>query len=153
METIPFWWWISIGGFLAVLEILLPTYFFLWLSLAGFIMGVITWLAPGIYIWQGIIIFSFLSVIIMYAAGIFRRQLIRKDSSVKKNILNNRLATYYGRVTPITSQVIDSYGEIVLDDMTWKVKANQISIPVGTKVKIIGDEGMVLLVEQIKKSL
>lgn|GEM_PF-2043401 len=149
IETISSWWWISIGVALAILEILMPTYFFLWLSLAGFLTGVITWAFPKLYLWQSLITFSFLSVGIMYGAKIYRKLFMGAKRGQKKDLLNNRLATYHGRVTPITKEVVDNYGEIYLDDMPWRVKASEKYLPVGAKVKIVGDEGMLFLVDPI----
>ncbi len=147
IDIVPFWWWFVTAGLIATFELLLPTYFFLWLSAACFFTGLIAWIFPEIELWQDLSIFAVLAIGIVYVGKIYKRKITKGKIGELSDLLNNRLGTYTGRITPLTKKLSDNYGEVRLDDMPWKVKSKVESLPVGTKVKITGVDGMTLMVE------
>ncbi|WP_338063185.1 NfeD family protein [endosymbiont of Riftia pachyptila] len=60
--------------------------------------------------------------------------------------LNRRGEQYLGRSFTLEDPIINGEGKIRVDDTTWKIRGND--CPGGSQIKVIGVDGVVLLVEQ-----
>lgn len=145
---IVFWHWLALGVFLLIVELLAPGMFFLWMAQAAEITGFLLWLFPRMEWEFQIALFSVLSVLgIALARRFFKRHIIETDQP----LLNRRSAQYVGRVFTLEQPIINGEGKIRVDDSSWKIRGED--IPVGTKVKVIGAEGVILLVEPFSPEL
>lgn len=147
METLggfeAHWLWITLGLILAALEMLVPGVYLIWLALAAIATGLLALTVP-IGIPVQIVVFVSLSLIAAFSAKRFLR-----DSPIESSdpLLNQRGGRLVGQ-TAIVTQAIDSgTGRIKHGDSEWL--ANGPDLPVGTKVRITGSEGVVLRVEPL----
>ncbi|MFM8333167.1 MAG: NfeD family protein [Candidatus Methylumidiphilus sp.] len=141
---IVFWHWLAFGVFLLTVELLAPGMFFLWMAQAAGITGILLFLFPG-WGWEAqVTVFSVLSVLgIAAARRFFKRHPIVSDQP----LLNQRTAQYIGRVFTLEQPIVNGQGKIKVDDSIWKVRGEDCDA--GSQVKVVGADGVVLLVETV----
>jgi len=142
MEQIEFWHWFVLGLGLLVFEFFAPGAFFLWIGLAAGATGILHWLVPDLG-WQAQVmwfaVFSIVSIIAWRSIG------KRGPRETDHPMLNQRGQQYVGRVFTLNSPIVNGNGKITVDDSTWKITGKDCDA--GTKVKVIGVQGVILEVE------
>ncbi len=139
---IVFWHWLALGAFLLIVELLAPGMFFLWMAEAAAVTGLLLFVFPSMGLELQLTIFSVLSVVsIAVARRFFKRHPIESDQP----LLDRRAAQYVGRVFTLDRPIVNGQGKIRVDDSTWKVRGNDCGA--GTRVRVIGADGVVLIVE------
>ena len=141
---VVFWHWLAFAVFLLIVEVLAPGMFFLWMSQAALVTGVLLFLFPNMGWEIQLFIFSVFSVLGIIAA---RRFFKRHPTESDQPLLNRRTAQYIGRVFTLDQPIINGQGKIKLDDSTWKVRGED--CPVGSKVKVVWADSVVLMVEKL----
>jgi membrane protein implicated in regulation of membrane protease activity len=142
MQSVDYWHWWVLAIILIVLEVFSPAAFFLWLGVAAGIVGVFVLIEPGMFWdWQ-IGLFAVFSVV---STVIGRRLFVGKQSETDHPRLNRRGEQYIDRTFTLDEPVINGTGKIKVDDTTWKITGND--MPAGTKVRVIGVDGVVLKIE------
>ncbi|MCB1877613.1 MAG: NfeD family protein [Chromatiales bacterium] len=141
-NSVEFWHWWVFAVVLIVVEILSPAAFFLWLGIAAGLVGGILLAFPELS-WEAQLgAFAVLSVISVFAGRAwFRHNPIATDQPT----LNRRGEQYVGRVFALSEPIVNGVGKIRVDDTTWKV--NGTDCPSGSRVRVTGVNGVVLLVE------
>ncbi len=140
---ILFWHWLALGAFLLIVELLAPGMFFLWMAQAAAVTGLLLFIFPAMRWELQLTIFSVLSVVgIAVARRFFKRHPIESDQP----LLNRRAAQYIGRVVTLDRPIVNGQGKIRLDDSTWKIRGGDCEA--GTKVKVVGADSVVLIVEK-----
>ncbi len=137
------WIWITLGLILGALEMIVPGVYLIWLALAAIATGLLT-LGIGLGLPMQIIVFVSLSLIAAFSAKRFLR-----DSPIESSdpLLNQRGGRMIGQ-TAIVAQAFDNgSGRIKHGDSEWLARGPDLDL--GTRVRIIGSEGAVLLVEPI----
>ena len=138
------WQIFAISGIVfIILEMLVPSMFFLNLAFAGFITAVI---ALFIGNWVHLtVIFVALSAL----AIIFLRPLLLK--SQKNNIKETGMeGRYIGKIVKVKEPVGKFSGAITIYDERWEARCETDEpIPVGEEVKIVSYDSLVLTVERI----
>ena len=143
IQQIQFWHWLALGGLFLIVELLAPGMFFLWMAQAAFITGVLLFLFPGMGWEIQLPLFSVFSVAgIALARHFFRRHPIESDQP----LLNRRTAQYVGRVFTLDKPIVNGRGKIKIDDSIWKIRGEDCET--GTRVKVVGADSVVLLVEK-----
>ena len=139
-----YWHWLALAVFLLTIELLEPGMFFLWMAQASLITGGLLFLFPAMDWEIQLLLFSVFSLVgIAVVRQFFKNNLTKSDQPM----LNKRTAQYIGRVFTLEQAIVNGQGKIRIDDSIWKVKGND--CPVGTRVKVIGAESIVLLVESV----
>ncbi len=139
-----FWHWWAFGALLLVIELLAPGMFFLWMAEAAFVTGLVLWIHPALSWETQIIWFSLLSI----ASIVFARKLLVKHPIVTDQpLLNRRAAQYVGRTFVLAGPIVNGVGRLRVDDTSWKIVGPD--APAGTKVRVVGEEGVVLEVEVV----
>ena len=140
--VIEFWyWWVAAAVFL-VLEILLPGIFFLWLGIAAGIVGIVALVIPSMTWPYQIALFAVLSVAAVLLARVYvKKRPVESDQPM----LNRRGEQFVGRVVTLSDPIENGRGRATIGDSAWSVEGDD--LPAGTKVKIVGVEGIVLKVE------
>ena len=140
--VIEFWyWWVAAAVFL-VLEILLPGIFFLWLGIAAGIVGIVALVVPSMTWPYQIALFAVLSVAAVLLARVYiKKRPVESDQPM----LNRRGEQFVGRVVTLSDPIENGRGRATIGDSAWSVEGDD--LPAGTKVKIVGVEGIVLKVE------
>jgi membrane protein implicated in regulation of membrane protease activity len=127
---------------LIIVEILVPGVFFLWIGIAALCVGSVLFLFPTLS-WQlQWLLFALLTV---GSVSFWWRYLKRHPSPSDEPLLNRRAQQYVGRVFTLETPIVNGYGKIRVDDSTWKVEAED--CPVGTRVRVVGVDGVVLKAE------
>lgn len=139
----PHWAWLSLGVLLVALEILAPGYFLIWLGLAAVATGVAAWLLD-ISIPLQLGLFAVLAFAVLYWA---RRWLAKNPITSADPLMNQRTGRLVGDVVTLVQAIENGRGRARVGDSVWTVRGDD--APEGAKVRIIGADGNVLLVERI----
>lgn len=140
-------WWLIGGIALLILEMLTGTLFFMLMSLGALTVALLVW---GLNIpvpVQGII-FA-LSAIAGVLAWRRWRSNIQDEVEGSSDLpgLNNRMARFVGREGVLEKAIVNGQGRIRLEDSWWD--AVGVDMPAGTRVRVVGVDGIMLRVEAI----
>jgi len=144
MAVADYWWWLSAGAVLMVLEIVTPGIFFMWIGIGAFITGAIAAAFPSATPSVLGFIFAVLSVISVFAG----KKVMSKKTDEPDSGLNNRMAQYIGQIYQVYEPIVDGRGKISVGDTLWLASAKT-DIAVGTAVKVTGIRGAMLEVEPV----
>ncbi len=137
------WAWLAIGLFLAAAEMAVPGVFLIWLAGAAIITGILAWLIPlGLPL--EIVIFGVLAIVAVFAGRRYLRDNPVTEADPK---MNRRGARLVGEVAIVSQPIEAGSGKVHYGDSEWLAKGAD--APAGTRVRITGSDGAVLLVEPI----
>jgi membrane protein implicated in regulation of membrane protease activity len=137
-----FWHWWALSLIFLVIEVLVPSFFFLWLAAAGFITGAVVWLFLITFNAQ-LFVFSVLSIA---AIGLWKIVGYKKLQKTDHPLLNKRGQQYIGRTFNLYEAIENGQGKIKVDDSIWTVHGEDCAI--ATKVRVIAVRGTVFDVER-----
>ncbi|MEQ1537342.1 MAG: NfeD family protein [Sphingorhabdus sp.] len=137
------WFWLSLGFILGAVEMVAPGFFLMWLGLAAIIVGMLTWALP-ISLPLQVALFAIISVLTVYAGKKFL-----KDNPIESDdpMLNNRGARLTGEIVTVIEAITDGHGRVRVGDTDWSARGADAAA--GAKVRVIGADGAVLLVESL----
>ena len=145
------WNWVIFALLLLTLETVVPGVHFLWFGLAAFIIGVvaITFGALGpeyadVFVWQfQVIAFALVAMVTVF----FVRRFASADDKEASDApsLNVRAEQYVGRSTTVAVPIQGGRGKVKIGDSLWQAEGDD--APKGTRVKVTGVNGTVLVVE------
>jgi inner membrane protein len=144
LETLSsHWLWLGLGLVLAIAEILVPGVFLIWLAGAALITGVVTWLVPlGLPL--EIVLFTVLAIVSVFTG----RNYLRANPVVPADPkMNDRGARSVGEVVVVTQVIAEGSGRVKLGDSEWLARGPDAEP--GTKMRVSGADGAVLLVEHL----
>lgn len=132
------------GALLIILEIFTPALFFLNLALASFVTAA---LAYYVFDWNVLIpVFIVFSAIFL----IFLRPILAKGK-IGSNQKTGVEEKYIGKIAKVTETVSATAGLVSIYDERWTARSiNGEEIPVGSEVKIVKNESLMLYVEKEK---
>ena len=139
------WTWFIIAGALLVIELALPSVFFVFLGLAAVAVGLIDLVFP--MNWQGeSVLFAGLSVVLLLVA----RPLIMKNISTTTDQpnLNQRNRSFIGKRFMLEEPIRAGRGLLNISDTNWHIRGKDMDA--NTWVKVVGVDGLELLVEPDK---
>lgn len=141
------WWQIFsiIGLTFLILEMLVPSMFFLNLAFAGFITAIVAvWLSDWVWL---TIIFSVLALLSI----LLLRPLMLRSRKTKEQTTGME-SKYVGKVVKVIEPIGRLSGAITVYDERWEARAD-VNEPIakGEAVKIIKYDSLVLTVEKIKE--
>lgn len=139
----PHWPWLALGFFLAAAEILVPGVFLIWLAGAALITGVLAFFLP-IGMPLQIVIFALLAIVSVFIGRNYLRANPIEEVDPKMNRRGMRLA---GETAVVVQAIDGGTGRIRHGDSEWLAKG--IDADVGSRVRITGSDGSVLLVESV----
>lgn len=137
------WAWIVAGLALLAIEIVAPGGIFVWFGIAGVLTGIASLQVDFGWSVQ-VLIFLALSFGSIFVWRAYRKA---RPDETDQPFLNQRAHRYLGQVHRLEHDVADGEGRIELDGTIWLIRAERESITAGSKVKIVGADGTVLLVE------
>jgi inner membrane protein len=137
------WFWLSLGFILGAVEMIAPGFFLMWLGLAAIIVGMLTWALP-ISLPLQVALFAIISVLTVYAGKKFL-----KDNPIESDDpkLNNRGARLTGEIVTVIEAITDGHGRVRVGDTDWNARGADAAA--GAKVRVVGADGAVLLVEVV----
>ena len=143
LANIEFWhWWVAAIG-LIIVEALAPGAIFLWLGVSAGVVGAILLAAPELSWEYQVLIFAVLSV-----GSVIGWRAYHKSHPTETDLptLNRRGEQYIGRLLTLDDPIVNRVGKVRLDDTNWKVAGDD--LPAGARVKVVGVDGVVLLIEE-----
>ena len=148
METLfqhPAGWWLAIGIALVIVEMVTGTFFFLFLGAGALLVALLTWMLDLGGLAQGLLF----GLAALVAVGAWWKLRPNPDDRIEQLAgakgLNTRLGRFVGRETDLLEAIHHGQGRISLDDTLWYVTGED--LPAGTRVRVVGSEGMKLRVE------
>lgn len=143
--TLLYWHWITLGLILMVGETIVPGAALLFIGASALCTGLVAYLFPTMgWEWQ-CLQFGLLSAI---SFMVFRRLLRRNTVPSLDPLLNKRFSRLIGHVITLDSPIVNGQGRIAVNDTSMLVAGPD--LPAGTKVRITGIEGAVLVIEEEK---
>jgi inner membrane protein len=139
----PHWAWLVIGLVLAVLEMAIPGVFLIWMAGAAIVTGLIAWLVP-IGLPVQVVIFAVLAIAAVYSG---KRWLVSNPVESADPKMNDRGARIVGDVVVVTAIIENGNGRVKHGDSEWLAKGPDAEP--GTRMRIAGHDGTVLLVEHL----
>lgn len=142
MDEIAYWHWLVLGVALTIVELFIPSAYFLGMGLASILVGLLLLAGLGLG-WEGqIVLFAVLSLITIVA---LRRYLKLRPIVSDQPLLNRRGHQYVGRQFTLEGPIVNGRGKIRVDDSTWKIRGEDCEA--GVVVLVTGVDGVVLQVE------
>ncbi len=138
------WEIFAIAGLVSlILEMILPSMFFLNLALAGFLTAIIAiFLNNWIYLTLIFVVLSIISILFLRPILLQHKENKEQETGMK--------AKYIGKIVKVIEPVTKYTGAITIYDERWEARTeNDETIPTGSEVKIVKYESLVLIVEKI----
>lgn len=134
--------WLIIALVCGVIEILTAGFWFLWLALAGLLTALLVRLGllPGVS--GQIITFSIITLVLI----VFTRPIVMRF--IKTNDTHSNTKALIGQTGIVTGAITaHQFGQVKVNGEIWTA-ASEESLQVDSRVKIIGIDGVKLLVEK-----
>lgn len=142
LDSASYWhWWVA-AIILIILEVFSPGAFFLWLGVSAGVVGFALLLMPSMSWEIQFVLFAIFSVV---SIAVWHLVLKRHPIKSDQPRLNRRGEQYVDRYFTLNEPVVNGLGKIKVDDSTWKISG--VDCPAGTRVKVVGVDGVVLKVE------
>lgn len=141
---IEFWHWLIVGVLLLALEVVTPAMILLWFGIGALLTGLLHWVLPELgFGWQALFFATFSLI------SVFAWRKYRPESHVLSDTpeLNNRLTSHIGKEYVLSEALHNGRGMARVGDSEWRVEGEQ-ELPAGTKIRVIGLNGMILNVEK-----
>ncbi|HEY2452619.1 MAG TPA: NfeD family protein [Scandinavium sp.] len=139
----PHIFWLSLGGVLLAAEMLGGNGYLLWSGVAALVTGLLVWLLPFGWEWQGVMF----AVLTLVAAWLWWRWLsnrVRQQPRADRQ-LNQRGQQLVGKVFTLDTALINGRGHMRVGDSSWPVSAED-DLPAGSRVEVVAVEGITLKV-------
>ncbi len=139
----PHFGWLAIGLVLAMAEMAIPGVFLIWLAGAAIITGLLVWAVP-IGLPVQIVVFAVLAIVSVFMG---RRYLRANPIQSADPMLNDRGGQLVGETVVVTHAIDGGTGRIKHGDSEWLAKGPDAEP--GTRMRVTGHDGAVLLVEHM----
>lgn len=142
----PYAFWLSLGGLLLAAEMLGASGYLLWSGVAAVITGLLVWVLPFDWAWQG----ALFAVLTLVAAWLWWRWLSRQVRGQKPADarLNQRGQQLVGMQFTLDSNLVNGRGHMRVGDSSWPVIADD-DLNAGTKVEVLAVEGITLRIRAL----
>lgn len=136
------WIWFIVAAILAIVELMVPGVLAIWLAIAAAIVGGLL-LLFDLPLAAQLAIFAVLSVVLVWAS---RQFLTRHPIESDHPTLNQRGASYIGRIFLVEQAIANGTGKIRVGDSLWLAEGEDADV--GTRVRVTGVDGSALVVEK-----
>lgn len=142
----PHIFWLSLGGLLLAAEMLGGNGYLLWSGVAAVVTGIVAWLLPVGWEWQGVIF----AVTTLLAAWLWWKWLARRVGRQRPAAgqLNQRGQQLVGRRFVLEAALVNGRGRLRVGDSAWPVSAGE-DLPAGTRIEVIAVEGITLFIRPV----
>lgn len=137
------WAWIIAGLILLALELTVPGGYLLWLGIAGLITGLVVLFEPIAWPLQWLLF----GVLALVSIILWTRWSRSRASQSDRPYLNRRGDSFVGHEAVLEQPISGGFGRLSLGDTIWRIAGPD--MPAGQRIRIVGSEGAVLLVEAI----
>lgn len=144
-SEIVFWHWFAFALLLLIIDVMTGANFlFLWGGVAAGLVGFLMLLIPTLAWEYQFLIFgvgSMSSIVVWYY---FIRQHRQPSDQPKLNLRNEQ---YIGKRFTLDEPIVNGRGKVRVGDTWWKISGED--LPAGTQIKVVGVDGVILLVEKV----
>jgi len=140
--THPHVFWLTLGGLLLAAEMLGASGYLLWSGMAAVLTGLLVWLLPLGWEWQGVC-FALLTLV---AAFLWWRWLSTRKQQEPGEVLNQRGHQLVGRRFVLETTLVNGRGHVRVGDSSWPVMADS-DLPAGAEVIVTAVEGITLKIQ------
>lgn len=142
----PHIFWLSLGGLLLAAEMLGGNGYLLWSGVAAVITGLVIWLVPLDWAWQG----AMFAALTLLAAWLWWKWLARRvqEQQPADSNLNQRGQQLVGRRFTLETDLVNGRGHMRVGDSSWPVSARD-DLSAGTQVEVIAVEGITLIIKAV----
>ena len=140
----PHIFWLSLGGLLLAAEMLGGNGYLLWSGVAAIITGLLIWLLPLGWEWQG----ALFAVLTLVATWLWWRWLsarVRRQPKADSQ-LNQRGQQLIGQRLTLDTALVNGRGHVRVGDSSWPAIADA-DLPAGSVVEVTAVEGITLRVK------
>ena len=139
----PHWTWLALGLLLAAAEMAIPGVFLIWLAGAAIVTGVVSWLLP-LGLPAQVVLFAVLAIVAVFSG---RRYLRGHPVEAADPLMNDRGGRLVGETVIVTQLIDGGTGRVRHGDSEWLAKGPDAEP--GTRMRVAGHDGTVLLVEHL----
>jgi hypothetical protein len=137
----PYWWWLTAGVALGILELLAPGFFLVWMGAAAALTGVVIALVPLPLAYQ-LGLFAVLAFVCVFAGRLYYS---RNPVPTSDPNLNARASRLIGQTVVVESAIENGKGRVLVGDGVWNARGPD--APAGSSVVITAADGTCLTVE------
>ena len=137
----PHIFWLTLGGLLLAAEMLGSNGYLLWSGVAGVVTGLLTWVIPFSWEWQGTL-FAVLTLLAAWLWSKWLRKRMRQQRPADAQ-LNQRGQQLVGRRFTLDNALENGRGHVRVGDSSWPVIADE-DLAAGSKVEVVAVEGITL---------
>jgi inner membrane protein len=137
------WLWLIGGVLLGIAEMVIPGVYLMWIGGAAVLTGVIALLLP-IGVAAQFAIFAVTTIAAIYVG---RRFLTANPIASADPMLNDKGARLVGSIVVAVEPVDALSGRVKVGDGVWSAKGAEAAV--GDRLRVIGAEGVVLVVERV----
>lgn len=145
-HSIGSWHWVGFAAIAFLIEVLSGTGFLLWIGISSVLVGILLLIFHSVSLGAQLLVFSVLSIL---TALLWKVYLHYHPIQTDDPTLNRRAEQYIGREFTLQAPIINGMSKVRVDDSMWLVKCNE-ALSDGAHVKVIGADGVILLVEGIE---
>ncbi|WP_054180409.1 NfeD family protein [Trabulsiella odontotermitis] len=142
----PHIFWLSLGGLLLATEMLGGNGYLLWSGVAAVITGLVTWLLPLSWEWQGVL-FALLTLLAAWLWWRWMSNRVKRQRPGDNN-LNQRGQQLIGSRFVLENTLVNGRGHMRVGDSSWPVSAEE-DLTAGTKVEVVAIEGITLRIRPL----
>ncbi|MEO6717097.1 MAG: NfeD family protein [Novosphingobium sp.] len=139
----PHYGWLAIGLVLAAAEMAIPGVFLIWLAGAAIVTGMLSWMIPMGMPLQ-IVTFAVLAIVAVFSG---KRYLAAHPVVSADPMMNDRGGRLVGETVLVTHAIDGGHGKVKQGDSEWLAKGPDAEP--GTKMRVAGHDGTVLIVEHL----
>lgn len=143
LDHLLFWHWLLFAAVLLIFELVTGSGFLFWIGISAAMVGFLVWLLPDISWIAQFLGFAGLGIL---TAVIWWFYLRHHPIKTDRPLLNKRSEQYIGRIFTLDMPVVNGMGKIKVDDSTWRIRCRD--LPAGTRVRIVGVDGIILIAEE-----
>ncbi len=144
LQQMNSWHWLVLGVLFVILEIFSPGVFFIWMGVSAGVVGLVLMALPDLAWEYQVLLFAIFSIA---SVVIWRQYQQKHPTESDQPRLNRRGEQYVDRTFTLDEPIVNGLGKIHVDDSTWKISGSD--CPVGTKVVVVGADGVVLQVRVV----
>ena len=137
------WSWIVAGLVLLALELIVPGGILLWMGISGIVTGLMLVFQPIGWPLQWLI-FGVLSLV---SITVWLRYTRSRPAATDRPYLNRRADQMIGQEAVLEQPIVQGFGRVALGDTVWRVSGPD--LPLGSRVRITGSSGAVLIVAPV----